>query len=242
MLRKSVKVVSHSSVWDIHFIIKKFVIIFRIRGFQSSNYLRPELFKSYPFIKLICTVYIQRYGMSQESISQSKWTCEYCTYENFPNALKCTMCRGAKPLLGEDIYRLHKNEPSPTNAAGPCSNENLGKWACDFCTCINFQKNKECSECRNPRYPVTAENIHDHFRPLKINESDSCTSKAPKWSCEACTYENWPKSKKCIMCGNQAPRTSPCHSSVSLKTADNEITNVSRPQLIEENALNSIRR
>lgn len=23
-----------------------------------------------------------------------------------------------------------------------------------------------------------------------------------KWSCTACTYQNWPKSFKCIMCGN----------------------------------------
>jgi len=22
-----------------------------------------------------------------------------------------------------------------------------------------------------------------------------------KWSCAACTYQNWPKSSKCIMCG-----------------------------------------
>lgn len=26
-------------------------------------------------------------------------------------------------------------------------------------------------------------------------------SSAPKWPCPHCTYENWPKSVKCIMCG-----------------------------------------
>ena len=54
--------------------------------------------------------------------TESKWTCEYCTYENWPSSLKCTMCRGAKPLLGEDIYRLR--DPSPQRsgsnvASGP---------------------------------------------------------------------------------------------------------------------------
>lgn len=34
-----------------------------------------------------------------------KWMCEYCTYENFQSSLKCTMCKGHKPLLNEDIFR-----------------------------------------------------------------------------------------------------------------------------------------
>ena len=59
---------------------------------------------------------------SHSGETESKWTCEYCTYENWPSSLKCTMCRGAKPLLGEDIYRLR--EPSPQRctsnvASGP---------------------------------------------------------------------------------------------------------------------------
>ena len=29
----------------------------------------------------------------------------------------------------------------------------------------------------------------------------TCTSK--KWICQACTYENWPKSKSCVICGSQ---------------------------------------
>lgn len=47
-------------------------------------------------------------GMSEAS----KWICEYCTYENYPSALKCTMCRGAKPLLGENIFRLREESSS----------------------------------------------------------------------------------------------------------------------------------
>ena len=29
----------------------------------------------------------------------------------------------------------------------------------------------------------------------------TCTSTAKKWICQACTYENWPKSKHCVICG-----------------------------------------
>lgn len=42
----------------------------------------------------------------------AKWECEYCTYENFPSSLKCTMCRGSKPLLNEDIFRLRADSPN----------------------------------------------------------------------------------------------------------------------------------
>lgn len=40
-----------------------------------------------------------------EDNETEKWACEYCTYENFPSSLKCTMCKGQKPLLNEDIFR-----------------------------------------------------------------------------------------------------------------------------------------
>lgn len=39
-------------------------------------------------------------------MSDNKWACEYCTYENFPSGIKCTMCGGPRPF--EDIYRLHR--------------------------------------------------------------------------------------------------------------------------------------
>lgn len=49
---------------------------------------------------------------------------------------------------------------------------------------------------------------------LKINDranspeneeaSSSIEARAlAKWSCAACTYQNWPKSSKCIMCGKK---------------------------------------
>lgn len=49
---------------------------------------------------------------------------------------------------------------------------------------------------------------------LKINDranspeneeaSSSLEARAlAKWSCAACTYQNWPKSSKCIMCGKK---------------------------------------
>lgn len=38
--------------------------------------------------------------------------------------------------------------------------------------------------------------------PVNDEASSSLEARAlAKWSCAACTYQNWPKSSKCIMCG-----------------------------------------
>lgn len=63
---------------------------------------------------------------------EPKWVCEYCTYENYPSSLKCTMCRGPKPFVSEDIYRLHEdntvnNDDSFETATGPLENRSKGK-------------------------------------------------------------------------------------------------------------------
>lgn len=52
--------------------------------------------------------------------AKRKWKCKYCTYENFPSSIKCTMCREEKVLasLNSDIYQLAYAGPSL------CSNDN----------------------------------------------------------------------------------------------------------------------
>lgn len=50
------------------------------------------------------------------------------------------------------------------------------------------------------------------MNPNQNNQVQHQTSQQPeKWSCTACTYENWPKSNKCIMCGHQRERLSHQH-------------------------------
>ncbi|XP_043268995.1 ubiquitin thioesterase trabid [Venturia canescens] len=188
--------------------------------------------------------------------TQSKWICEYCTYENWPSSLKCTMCRGTKPLLGEDIYRLRDPSPQRSSsnvASGPVPHisnstdsynlspqnysQNLpsgGKWSCDSCTYLNYQNTSRCVQCDNRKPPNNtqspnsiASNLHEHLAPLRLGDppppsltnivsneqlnpaslNNVQTPPPPnvhpdKWSCIACTYENWPKATKCVMCGH----------------------------------------
>uniref|UniRef100_A0AAG5CWJ6 ubiquitinyl hydrolase 1 n=1 Tax=Anopheles atroparvus TaxID=41427 RepID=A0AAG5CWJ6_ANOAO len=100
----------------------------------------------------------------EQHCSQSKWVCEYCTYENYPLSLKCTMCKGPKPLLNEDIFRL---SPTQQLCATKRSNPNLEsgatttppitdldsnqRWPCAACTYFNLPHTKRCLQCDSTR-------------------------------------------------------------------------------------------
>lgn len=110
--------------------------------------------------------------------SDIKWICEYCTYENYPSALKCTMCRGHKPFVSEDIYRLHGNETdskfSNTNLLGSASSVSetktgRNKWSCEGCTFVNNSKDHLCVQCGTPQQDV-AKNLHEQIQPLRISQ------------------------------------------------------------------------
>ncbi|XP_055907627.1 ubiquitin thioesterase trabid isoform X1 [Eupeodes corollae] len=248
-----------------------------------------------------------------------KWKCEYCTYENFPSAIKCTMCKGLKPLLNEDIFRLSPPQSTATNVASslveasslslsqsnlsacglPLQESSKSKWSCRTCTYFNWPRSLRCVQCYTKRSNSnedmyfndagkSSSNRHTHASPLrspkasppppietapaptstsinddlnflnnisgsdpdlmassnnlassKISPIGSITNLASsrnsltnsqtaagavatrvspveattpqhhtqqrclvaKWACNVCTYENWPKSLKCSMCG-----------------------------------------
>lgn len=77
-------------------------------------------------------------------------------------------------------------------------------WKCEACTYVNWSRDKDCTECNTPK-PVTAADLHEQLRPLRIEQTSDGT---PKWPCPVCTYDNWPKTVRCVMCGT-VPRVSP---------------------------------
>ncbi|XP_018319117.1 ubiquitin thioesterase trabid [Agrilus planipennis] len=180
--------------------------------------------------------------------SEQKWVCEYCTYENFPSSIKCTMCRGPKPFISEDIYRLHDNDEKsvPSSnlsslAAGPCENKSRDNWSCETCTFLNHSKDNVCIQCRMPAPSSDQSNIIQNVDgaqslsqsrinspPIITSTENSKSSSQQKWSCPICTYENWPKSLKCAMCF-YAPSNSQRSQSSSLcnPSPENEVdTNI----------------
>lgn len=115
--------------------------------------------------------------MSKEN--EEKWSCEICTYENWPLSLKCTMCRSKKPLLGEDIYKLREekqeknileidpegylesgkksrstdNRREVVNGARAITPEVVtpSMWQCTACTFLNSENSFNCLQCDTPR-------------------------------------------------------------------------------------------
>lgn len=90
----------------------------------------------------------------------SKWSCEYCTYENFQSSVKCTMCRGSKPFISEDIYRLHGDESA---ASGPCEYQ-TNSDALDDCNYLNKPNNIEENSL------ASAKNLHEHLQSLRVSQ------------------------------------------------------------------------
>lgn len=142
------------------------------------------------------------------------------------------MCRGPRPFHCEDIYRLHVNDEKtvsnstlPGLAASSCENKaNRCKWSGETCMYSNSSKDQICIQC-GTSCPLSPNTLHEHIQPLRITQksdiaqslSRSRTNSPPtsltniensrrtntqKWMCPLCTYENWPKSIKCSMCGH----------------------------------------
>ncbi|XP_054974712.1 ubiquitin thioesterase ZRANB1 isoform X1 [Sorex araneus] len=115
----------------------------------------------------------KKYTMSERGI---KWACEYCTYENWPSAIKCTMCRAQRPsgtIITEDPFKSGSSDvgrdwdPSsteggssplicPDSSARPrvkssYSVENANKWSCHMCTYLNWPRAIRCTQCLSQR-------------------------------------------------------------------------------------------
>lgn len=230
----------------------------------------------------------------------TKWLCDYCTYSNYPSALKCVMCKGQKTSL--DIFRLNnKNlaathehildsehlflncddiEPdlglgtantsaplrqklSPANARTAVFVGTDEKWSCVVCTYLNWPIALRCIQCLTERdksssplldatnteedlLTAAAEHLQRTLTirsspdgggvggggavsrkkllasPTATTTSVTCYS-VVKWQCLECTYENFPKSQKCSMCGAGRKGVASCASPTDTTNFNNNV-------------------
>ncbi|XP_063834785.1 ubiquitin thioesterase trabid [Ostrinia nubilalis] len=118
----------------------------------------------------------QMTASSAPPAENGKWSCEVCTYENFPLSRKCTMCRAPKTCLNENIFKLQDDASalptqdvcgaeavaerlkplrisSPQGPAAACS---VVKWPCPTCTYENWPKALKCAMCGAAGPPAPA--------------------------------------------------------------------------------------
>lgn len=210
----------------------------------------------------------------------AKWACEYCTYENWPSAIKCTMCRAQRPnggaIITEEPFKsspaldasLHQWDPPGLGNSPPQGGSSLlicpdssarprvrtadgpeisSKWSCHMCTYLNWPRAIRCTQClcqrqqaqqqqqlqqqqqqqgqhsphqghltRQPRSPTespqTSSSGCRHAPPAisadpceEYNDRNRLNTHSQHWTCTACTYENWAKALKCVVCDHPRP-------------------------------------
>ncbi|XP_058554048.1 ubiquitin thioesterase ZRANB1 isoform X1 [Neofelis nebulosa] len=188
---------------------------------------------------LLDITHFKKSTMSERGI---KWACEYCTYENWPSAIKCTMCRAQRPsgtIITEDPFKSGSSDvgrdwdPSsteggssplicPDSSARPrvkssYSMENANKWSCHMCTYLNWPRAIRCTQClsqRRTRSPTESpQSSGSGSRPVafsvdpceEYNDRNKPNTRTQHWTCSVCTYENWAKAKKCVVCDHPRP-------------------------------------
>lgn len=253
--------------------------------------------------------------MTESRPQGQKWSCECCTYENWPAAKRCTLCRASRrpqyiiedvPLPKEqDIYKM-ASLVSPSTSL-PSRDENSGsmsptsqlvsgtgtsggsvasnKWACQVCTYLNWPKSQKCTQCLSVRPKVvpiitpsttsssspsiSSTSTSELSKPLSIsvniegagigygtrnsprtsprqspnspeaakainndrNRAMAVVTRSVKWTCKACTFDNWPKATKCTLCGvlrgkttlDSSPQGSRSSSSENLAGASSDV-------------------
>lgn len=110
----------------------------------------------------------------------AKWACEYCTYENWPSAIKCTMCRAQRPSGGAIITE----EPFKSS---PALDASLHQWDPAGLSNSPSQGGSSLLICPDS-------SARPRVRIADVPETSS------KWSCQMCTYLNWPRAIRCTQC------------------------------------------
>ena len=188
--------------------------------------------------------------------SEVKWTCEYCTYENYQASKKCVLCHAQRPLqvitdlenAEQDIYKVAELAEKSSEKIPTSNKDTDNKWSCSMCTYLNWSSATKCAQCTIPRKQVfipagsskpggsnISKEIRDQPEPPNQNMSSETTKRSGgtalspvspeevktlrnanidksravaayvrntiKWTCKACTYDNYPRNKCCTMCG-----------------------------------------
>ncbi|CAG05066.1 unnamed protein product, partial [Tetraodon nigroviridis] len=116
----------------------------------------------------------------------SKWSCHMCTYLNWPRAIRCTQCLCQRQHAQQQQHGQHaahqghhtQQPRSPTE-----SPQTSG------------------TGCRPTRPAITADPCEEY------NDRNRLNTHAQHWTCAACTYENWAKALKCVVCDHPKPNS-----------------------------------
>lgn len=147
--------------------------------------------------------------------TKGKWTCASCTFSNWPNAGQCTMCGFARSRAGLRHDPIISAGGRREVSRSPLLSESILNYASGVGGAVGGSSyHGGSSDERAPPsssqdllliQPVTSkskQNSRNGRRTSSQQQTDNTNVK--KWKCHQCTYENWPRAVKCVMC--QSPR------------------------------------
>ena len=157
-----------------------------------------------------------------QSIEKQKWPCNVCTYLNWPKSTKCVQCYTPKvnhiDNLVDSVSTYNDGETLKSKMnKKPCTNlhEQLQQTLVINNNNLISNKRSSCnSPCTVPKTLAIISKIgENNFSKKSVTDlcetsttvtNDSATIiESKKWSCLGCTYQNWPKSQRCVMCNLQ---------------------------------------
>ena len=114
------------------------------------------------------------------SEDNAKWPCTLCTYLNWPKALRCTQCLTTRRRVSPGARK--QQLPGQQQAGHQL---------------LQQQQQTADISC------ITSGNlVNSTVNPPSLESLRISTPSPPsKWNCSVCTYENWPRTKKCVLCG-----------------------------------------
>jgi hypothetical protein len=163
-----------------------------------------------------------------QSIEKEKWSCNVCTYLNWPKSAKCVQCYTLKTNRNDNLVDLvslnndgevmksKMNKKSFTNLheqlqqnlvinANNTISNNRSPCNSPCTVSKTLESSKQTTNVsKSGENNVNKKPVTDLIEtPATTTINDSVAIENKKWSCLGCTYQNWPKSQRCVMCNLQ---------------------------------------
>ncbi|KAI0207295.1 Ubiquitin thioesterase zranb1-B [Lamellibrachia satsuma] len=129
-------------------------------------------------------------SVRSSSEQSNKWACQVCTYLNWPKAARCTQCLMPRSPPVKVVAR--------TTSAGHDRMQPLSINVSIGGSLLGSAGAQHSSPRTSPNSPEAAKALNNDKNKIAASVS---SAKVAKWSCRVCTYENWPRSLKCVLCG-----------------------------------------
>ena len=151
--------------------------------------------------------------------TKGKWTCASCTFTNWPNTGQCTMCGAPRsrgglrhdPIISAGGRRDPSRSPHLSESILNYASGVGGAVGGAACHAGSLDEKAAPSSSQDAVFiqPVAAkskQNSRNGKRTSSHQQADNINN-VKKWKCHQCTYENWPRAVKCIMCQSPHRRT-----------------------------------